>query len=74
MYVSQLILYTRVCSAYDQLLSRGNLLINKLLLHAFQQLRLKTAFRKLHGRYNNLVGSYILSLSQMLSDMFQDNC
>ena len=73
-YVSQLIRYARACSAYDQFLNRGKLLTYKLLLQGFQQSRLKAAFRKLYGRYNNLVYQYDLSLSQMLSDVFHSHC
>ena len=66
-YVSQLIRYARACSAYDQFLNRGKLLTDKLLLQGFQQSRLKAAFRKFYGRYNNLLYQYDLhvSLSQM---------
>ena len=73
-YVSQLIRYARACSAYDQFLNRGKLLTDKLLLQGFQQSRLKAAFRKFYGRYNNLVYQYDLSLSQMLSDVFHSHC
>ena len=62
-YVSQLIRYARACSAYDQLLNRGKLLTDKLLLQGFQQSRLKAAFRKFYGRYNNSVYQYDLPLS-----------
>ena len=55
-------------------LNRGNLLTDKLLLQGFQQSRLKAAFRKFYGRYNNLVYQYDLSLSQMLSDVFHSHC
>ena len=40
----ELVLYGRACSANDHFLSRGKLLINKLLLQGFQQLHLKAAF------------------------------
>ena len=71
----QLIRYARACSAYDHFLNRGKLLTDKLLLlQGFQQSRLKAAFRKLYGRYNNLVYQYDLSLSQMLSDVFHSHC
>ena len=72
-YVSQLIRYAGACSAYDQFLNRGKLLTDKLLLQGFQQSRLKAAFRKFYGRYNNLVYQYDLSLSQMLS-VFHSHC
>ena len=31
-------------------------------------------YRNLYGRINNLVGLYNMSLSEMLSDMSQENC
>ena len=73
-YVSQLIRYARACSAYDQFLNRDKLLTDKLLLQGFQQSRLKAAFRKFYGRYNNLEYQYDLSFSQMLSDVFYSHC
>ena len=45
----------------------------KFLLQRFQQSRLKAAFRKFYGRYNDQDCPLNLSLGQMLSDMFQDN-
>ena len=58
-YVSQLIRYARACSAYDQFLNRDRLLTDKLLLQGFQQSRLKAAFRKFYGRYNNMTYSTV---------------
>ena len=50
-YLSQLIRYARACSTYDQFLSRGRLLTDKLMLQGFLQSRLMSAFRKFYGRY-----------------------
>jgi hypothetical protein len=69
-YISQLIRYARACSTYDQFLVRGNLLIDKLMSQGFQLSRLQAAFRKFHGRYNDLICPYNLPLGHMLSDMF----
>jgi hypothetical protein len=49
-YISQLMRYARVCSTYDQFLSRSRLLTDKLILHGFLQSRLMSAFRKFYGR------------------------
>jgi hypothetical protein len=54
-YISQLILYARACSTYDQFLSRSILLTQKLMLQRFLQYRLMSAFRKFYGRYNDLI-------------------
>ena len=72
-YVSQLIRYARACSAYDQFLNRGKLLIDTLLLQGFQQSHLKAVFRIFYGLYNNLVHQYDLPLNQMLSGVFQSH-
>ena len=69
-YISQLILYARACSAYDQFLLRGNLLTKKVMSQGFQMSR---CFRKFYGRYSNLIYPYNLSLGHMLSDMFHNN-
>ena len=76
-YVSQLIRYARACSAYDKFLNRGRLLTNKLLLQGFQQSRLKAAFRKFYGRYNNLVYQYKkakLTLCQTFETFWNMTC
>jgi hypothetical protein len=62
-YISQLIRYTRTCSTYDQFLSRVRLLTDELMLQGFLQSRLRSAFRKFYGRYNDLIYNYKLSLS-----------
>jgi hypothetical protein len=72
-YISQLIRYVRACSAYDQFLSRGRLLTDKLVLQGFLQSRLMSIFCKFNGCYNDLICNYKLSLSHMLSDIFHSN-
>jgi hypothetical protein len=42
----------------------------KLMSQGFQLSCLQAAFRKLYGRYNNLIYPYNISLDHMLSDMF----
>ena len=39
----------------------------------FQLSRLQAAFRKLYGRYNDLICPYNFSVDHMLSDMFHTN-
>jgi hypothetical protein len=72
-YISQLIRYARAYSTYDQFLILSRLLTDNLMLQGFLQSRLMSAFRKLYGRYNDLIHNYKLSLSQMLSDIFHTN-
>jgi hypothetical protein len=48
----------------------SRLLTHKLMSQGFQQFRLQAAFRKFHGRYNDLICPYNLLLGHMLSDMF----
>jgi hypothetical protein len=57
-YISQLIRYARAFSKYDQFFVRGSLLTNKLMSEGFQLSRLQAAFRKFHGRYNDLISPY----------------
>jgi hypothetical protein len=71
--ISQLIWYARVCSTYDQILSRGILLTDKLMFQGFQQSCLMSALRKFYGRYNDLIHNYKLSISHMLCDIFHTN-
>jgi hypothetical protein len=73
-YVSQLIRCAIACSTYDQcILIRGSLLTKKLMSQGFLQFRSQTAFRKLYGRYNDLVCQYNIPLDQILSDVFHTN-
>jgi hypothetical protein len=72
-YISQLIPYARTCSTYDQYMSRGRLLTDKLILQLFLQSHLMSAFCKFCGRYNDRMYNYKLSLSHMLSDIFHTN-
>jgi hypothetical protein len=71
--ISQLIWYASTSSTYNQCLSRGGLLTDKLMIQGFLQSCLMSAFRKFYVRYNDLILNYKLSLSHMLSDIFQTN-
>ena len=73
-YISQLIRYARACFVYEDFSKRGRLLTNKLMLQGYYESRLKSSFRKLHGRYNDLVCDYKLSLAHMLNDLFYTIC
>jgi hypothetical protein len=50
---------------YDQFLSRGRLLIDKLMLQGFLQSPLMSAFCKFYGRHNDQIYDYKLSLSHI---------
>jgi hypothetical protein len=52
-YISQLIRYAKACSTYDQFLSRGRLLRDKLMLQGFLQSRLMSVFRTFYGSNHN---------------------
>jgi hypothetical protein len=56
-YISQLIWYARACSTYDQFLSRGRLLTDKLMLQGFLQSHLMSVFNKFSGCYYDLICS-----------------
>ena len=69
-YMSQLIRYSRACISYQDFLDRGLLLTRKLLNQGFLMIRLKSSLRKFYGRHHELVDSYEISVSQMITDMF----
>jgi hypothetical protein len=46
------------------------LLTRKLLNQGFLLVKLKSSLRKFHGRHNDLVDHYGISVSQMNTDMF----
>jgi hypothetical protein len=60
-YISQLIRFARACSTFNQFLIRRSLLTKKFMSQGFLQSRLRAAFRKLYGRYNDLVCQHNLS-------------
>jgi hypothetical protein len=53
---------------------RGQLLTKKLMLHGYNESRLKSSFRKFYGCYNDLVCDYKLSLAHILNDLFHTIC
>jgi hypothetical protein len=69
-YISQQIRYAKIWSTYDQFLSLGRLLTDKLMSQGFLLSHLMSAFRKFHSRYNDLIYNYKLFLSHMLSYIF----
>jgi hypothetical protein len=72
-YLSQLIPYPRACSKYDQFMSMGRLMTDKLMLQGFLQSCLMSAFHKFCGCYTDLIDNYKLFLSHVLSDIFHTN-
>lgn len=68
-FISQLIRYARACSTYKDFVSRSLLLTSKLLKQGYQQPRLKATLKKCYGRYHNLVASYGISVSRLVSDL-----
>jgi hypothetical protein len=48
----------------------SQLITNKLMLQGYNESRLKSSFRKLYDRYNDLVCDYKLPLTHMLDDLF----
>ena len=68
-FVSQLIRYARACSKYDGFVIRARRLASKLLVQGYVILRLKSSLRKFFGRYGDLIKSYEVPLSRMISDI-----
>jgi hypothetical protein len=69
-YISQL----RAYFANEEVPKRGELLTNKLMLRGFNESHLKSSFRKLYGRYNDLLCNYKLSLAHMPNDLLDTLC
>ena len=69
-YISQLILYSRACGSYQDVLDRGLLLAMNLLNQGFLLVKLKSSLRKFCSRHHDFVDRYGISVSQMTMDMF----
>jgi hypothetical protein len=69
-YLSQMIRYSRACGSYQHFLDRGLLLTRKLLTRGFHLLKLKLSLRKWYGSHHDMVDRYVISVSQMTTDMF----
>jgi hypothetical protein len=69
-YISQLIRYSRACGSYQDFLDRGLLLTRKLLNQGFLLVKLKSSLRKFYGHHHDFVDRYVISVSQMTTDMF----
>ena len=68
-FISQLIRYARACSSYECFILRARRLSSKLLKQGYLVERLKLSFRKLYGRYGDLIEQYGVTLSRMLNDI-----
>jgi len=69
-YISQLIRYSRAYGSYQDFLDRGLLITRKLLNQGFLLVKLKLSLRKFYGRHHDLVDRYGISVSQMITNMF----
>ena len=70
-YISQLIRYIRACTTYKDFLDRATLLTTKLLKQGYLTSRLKNTFKKFYGRHVDHIGSYDMSMSTIIRDIFQ---
>ena len=68
-FFSQLIRYARTCSSYECFILRTRWLSSKLLKQGYLVKRLKSAFRKLYGRYGDLIQQFEVSVPRMLNDI-----
>ena len=68
-YISQLIRYARACSFYKDFICRAKTLTAKLKEQVYERDKLKIFGKKFFGRYNDLICSYHVSLTQFLSDI-----
>ena len=67
-FVSQLIRYARIGLKFEYFLFRASILVSKLLKQGYSSKKLQTIFRKLYGRYTDLVHKFLLSC-QDLADL-----
>ena len=66
---SQIIRYARTCISYECFILRAMRLSSILPKQGYLVERFKLSFRKLYGRYGDLIQQYELSLSRMLNDI-----
>ena len=71
-YISQLIRYARCCSYYDDLGYRHKLLFDRLLSQGYEVKCLRNSFKKLYGKYPDVIGKYQRSVKDMIADSFPD--
>ena len=71
-YISQLIKYARCCSYYDEFGYRHKLLVDRLLSQGYEVKRLRNSFKKIYGRYPDLIKKYQRSVKDMMADSFPD--
>ena len=69
-YVSQLIRYATASSLYEDFLSRGKLLSEKLMNHGYIQCMLVQTIKQFYGRHLDLVSKYGMSVSALVTDLF----
>ena len=62
-FISQRIQYVQAGSLYECFILRARRLSSKVLKQGYLMERLKLSFRKLHGRYGDLIQQYEVSLS-----------
>ena len=69
-FVSQLIMYARASSMYEDFIMRSQLLSSKLLKQGFTRNRLIATFKKCYGRHSVLVDSFKVSVTNIIIDLF----
>ena len=69
-YISQLIRYARCCSHYEDFRYRHKCLVDRLLSQGYRALRLEKSFKKLYGRYQDLIEKYQRSVNVMVNNSF----
>ena len=72
-YISQLILYARACSNYQDTMERGKVLTTKLLSQGYQKAKLVATLKKFYGIHQELVNPYNVAVSRIVSDVFAND-
>ena len=65
-YISQLIIFTRVCSHVDDFNARDKWLTAKLLKHGYRYYKLRKAFPKFYRQHHELVSKFKVGLKSLL--------
>ena len=71
-YVSQLILFARVCSNVDDFKNRNLFLTAKLLKYAYRYHTIRKAFSKFYHRHSELIVKYNIGLKLFCNKAYQN--
>ena len=71
-YISQLTRFARCCSHYDDFRHRHKLLVDRLFSQGYEVKHLRNSFKKVYGRYPDLIRKYKRLVKDIMVDSFPD--